>query len=231
MSHDTTTSDPNYDIIVALGDAAWTLLATDPIDEIDIDSVADMAGVDEGLAVALAGNVQYLVLAKMTQLDRQSLRETYDDIQDAGEVSIRESIMESLLHWFETYKPFRSQIHQLNRSARSHPELALRLLSNLEAMIRRTLVLSGDPALGLRGVARVKGVTGVFLATARVWMTDDSNDLAATMKELDRRMSQGEEWGISLHVFDGRRSHEGPDDSVSKNKRGDVAAQYGVDND
>ena len=135
--------------------------------------------------------------------------ETYDDIQDAGEVSIREKIIEGLLHWFETYAPYRLQIDQLNRSARSHPDLALRLMVSLEALIRRTLVMSGDPALGLKGMVRVKGVAGVFLATAHIWMKDDSNDLAATMKMLDQRMSQAEEWGISLRVFDGGRSHNG----------------------
>ena len=37
--------------MIMLGDAAWTLLAiTHSIDQIDIDLVADMAGVDRGLA-------------------------------------------------------------------------------------------------------------------------------------------------------------------------------------
>ena len=214
MSRDNSVLDSNHSKLVLLGDAAWTLLATHPIDEIEFDAVADTAGVDRGLAVALSGSVQCLVLSKMTELDRQSLKETYDDIQDAGAVSIREKIIESLLHWFETYAPYRLQIDQLNRSARSHPDLALRLLVSLEAVIRRTLVMSGDPALGLKGMVRVKGVVGVFLATARIWMKDDSNDLAATMKMLDQRMLQAEEWGISLRVFDGGRSHDGSDDRV-----------------
>ena len=65
--------------------------------------------------------------------------------------------------------------------------------------------MSGDPALGLKGVLRVR-VACVFLATVPVWMKDDSNDLAATMKMLDQRMSQAEEWGVSFRVFDERRS-------------------------
>jgi hypothetical protein len=210
MSQDNNIPDSKQDKIVLLGDAAWTLLATHPIDQIDFDVVADMAGVDRGVAGALSGSVQFLVLARMTELDRQSLMETYDDIQDAGAVSIREKIIESLLHWFETYAPYRPQIDQLNRSARSHPDLALRLFVGLEALIRHVLVMSGDPALGFKGMLRVKGVAGVFLATARVWMKDDSNDLATTMKTLDQRMSQAEEWGISLRIFDGGLSHDGP---------------------
>ena len=214
MSQDNTIPDPVHGKMVLLGDAAWTLLATHPVDQIDFDAVADMAGVERGLAGALFGSVQCLVLAKMTELDRQSLMETCDDIQDAGAVSIREKIIESLLHWFETYAPYRSQIDQLNQSARNHPDLALRLFIGLEALIRHILVMSGDPALGFKGMVRVKGVAGVFLSTARVWMKDDSNDLAATMKMIDQRMSQAEEWGISLRMFDGGRSQDGSDDRV-----------------
>ncbi len=204
----------NYDKRLLLSDAAWSLLATHSIDQIDFDVVADMAGVDRGLVGALSGSVQRLVLAKMNELDRQSLLETYDDIQDAGEVSIREKIVESLLHWFETYAPYRAQLDQLSRSASGHPDLALRLLVGLEALIRHILVMSGDPAPGLKGMMRVKGVAGIFLATARVWMKDDSNDLAATMKMLDQRISQAEEWGISLRIFDGGRSHDGSSDRL-----------------
>ena len=214
MSQDNTVPDSNHDKMVLLRGAAWTLLATHPIDQIDFDAVADMAGLDRGVAGALAGSVQCLILEKLTELGQQSLMETYDDIQDAGAVSIREKIIESLLHWFETYAPYRPQIEQLKRSARSHPDLALRLFVGLEALIRHILVVSGDPAPGFKGMVRVKGVAGVFLATARVWMKDESDDLATTMKTLDQRMSQAEEWGISLRIFDGGRSHDGSNDRV-----------------
>ena len=87
-----TITDSNHDKIIMLGDAAWAVLATHSIDQIELDLVADMAGVDRGLAAALTGSVQRLILSKMAELDRQSLIETYVDIQDAGEVSIREKI-------------------------------------------------------------------------------------------------------------------------------------------
>ena len=74
--------------------------------------------------------------------------------------------------------------------------------------------MSGDTARGLKGVMRVKGVSGVFLVTARVWMKDDSNDLAATMKMLDQRMSQAKEWGISLRLLSGIASYVDHDGQV-----------------
>lgn len=206
--------------MVALADAAWQRLADRPIDQIEFDSVADMAGIDRRFAGALCGSVQRLVLAKMAALDRQSVLDTYDDIEDAGEVSIREKIIEGVLHRFETYTPYRSQVDHLYQSACRHPELALQLWDGLEAVVRRILVMSGDSANGIKGMLRVKGVASVFLITSRVWMKDDSHDLAATMKTLDQRISKAEEWGISLRLFDvTRQSDHRSDDDVQNDTR------------
>ena len=190
------------DQFTALADAAWDLLASHHIDKIDLQTVVDMAAVDRTLAGALGGSVQRLILGKMAALDKQAIMETYGDIADAGAVSFREKIIEGLLHRFETYTPFRAQVENLNQSLRTHPELALRLLDGLEAAVRRILVMSGDPAHGLRGMMRVKGVVGVCLMVAPKWMKDDSPDLATTMKLLDQRIRQAEEWGATMRVFE-----------------------------
>ncbi|MDC1382502.1 hypothetical protein N8500_03365 [Candidatus Puniceispirillum sp.] len=226
MSLNTKTPGLNYEKMVRLADAAWALLENQRLDQIKFDAVADMVGIDQRFASALVGSVQSLVLAKMAALDCQSILEAYHDIADAGEVSIREKIIEGLLHRFETYGPFRRQIDQLNKSARRHPELAVRLLDGLEAAIRRILMISGDPANGLKGMLRVKGVAGVFLLTSRVWMKDDSPDLAATMKMLDQRMSTAEEWCTSLRVF-ALESQSGQ----NSNENGQDDGRYGEDND
>ena len=210
---------------VALADAAWSLLATHRIDRIDLGMVADLAAVPHGLAAAFGGSVQRLVLAKIAQLDRQAIIETYADIEDAGDVSIREKITEGLLHRFEVYAPFRAQVTALNQATPTHPELAMRLLDGLESVVRRILVMSGDDAKGITGMMRVKGVIGVCLAAGRVWMTDDSPDLAATMKALDRHMLQAAEWGTSLQVF-GR--HGAPIDAAEDQNGG---GRHGVDDD
>ena len=225
MPQDKSAAPSSDQQLVALADAAWSLLATHHIDRIDLAMVAQLAAVPHGLAAALGGSVQRLVLAKMAQLDRQAIIETYADIEDAGDVSIREKITEGLLHRFEVYAPYRAQITALNQAIRTHPELAMRLLDGLESVVRRILVMSGDDAKGITGMMRVKGVIGVCLAVGRVWMSDDSPDLAATMKALDQRMQQAAEWGTSLRVFGRRRVPN--DDAEDQNGGG----RYGVDND
>ena len=65
MLQDSASPHSNDEKRAALADAAWALLATHDIDKIGFDMVADMAGIEHGLARALGGSVQRLVLAKI----------------------------------------------------------------------------------------------------------------------------------------------------------------------
>ena len=76
MLQDSASPHSNDNKCAALADAAWALLATHDIDKIGLDMVADMAGIEHGLAGALEGSVQRLVLAKMAALDHQSVMES-----------------------------------------------------------------------------------------------------------------------------------------------------------
>ena len=192
-------------IFAALADEAWRQLGSRPLTELMLAEIAAHADVDAALAVAVAGGPQQLVLGKMATLDNQAVLESFADIEDAGAVSTREKILEALMHRFEVYAPYRTQIQALNRAARGRPDLALALGLGLQSVTRRMLAMAGDHCNGWRGLLRVKGVAGVVLVVARVWMDDDSPDLAPTMKELDRRLQQAEEWAISLSVL--KQSH------------------------
>ena len=188
-------------IFATLADEAWRQLGSRPLTELMLAEIAAYADVDASLAVAVAGGPQELVLGKMAALDNQAVVESFADIEDAGAVSTREKILEALMHRFEVYAPYRTQIQALNRAARRRPDLALALGLGLQSVTRRMLAMAGDHCNGWRGLLRIKGVAGVVLVVARVWLDDDSPDLAPTMKELDRRLQQAEEWAISLRLF------------------------------
>ena len=188
-------------IFSKLADEAWRQLASRPLAELTVAEIAAHANVDAGLAAAVAGDPQQLVLGKMAALDDQAVLESFADIKDAGAVSSREKILEALMHRFEVYAPFRRQIQALSRTARGRPDLALALGLGLQYVTRRMLAMAGDDCDGWRGIMRIKGVAGVVMVVARVWMKDDSPDLAPTMKELDRRLQQAEEWAVSLRLF------------------------------
>ena len=104
-------------IFATLADEAWQQLGSRPLTELMLAEIAAQADVDASLAVAVAGGPQQLLLGKMAALDDLAVLEMAD-IEDAGAVSTREKILEALMHRFEVYTPYRTQIQALNRAAR-----------------------------------------------------------------------------------------------------------------
>jgi AcrR family transcriptional regulator len=200
-----------------LSDAVWQMLAEQSPRAIHIDDVADAAGVAPAAARAVAGSIMALILHKLQRLDRQAVLETLADIEDAGDVSVRDKIIEALTHRFEIYAPYRRQVAQLDTAARRDPALGLRLIDSLVQAMRMLLRMAGDDLAGWQGEARVRGVAGVAMVVARIWQDDDTPDLATTMKEIDRRLATAEEWGRTLRVLGGGASQDsgGDDDTGS----------------
>ena len=227
MTHATNDAGQTAQMFATLADEAWQQLGSRPLADLTLAEIAAHAEIDAGLAVAVAGDPQQLVLGKMAALDDQAVLESFADIEDAGAIPIREKILEALMHRFEVYAPYRVQIQALNRAARGRPDLALALGLGLQSVTRRMLAMAGDHCDGWRGLMRVKGVVGVVMVVARVWMKDDSPDLAPTMKELDRRLQQAEEWAVSLRLF--QQSHRRANQSSEQENV--TAGRYGVDND
>ena len=205
-----TSSETPMVMMDRLADAAWEHLAELSPRAIHIDDVAAEAGVPAAAARAVSGSMANLILHKLARLDRQAVLETLADIEDAGDVPVRDKIIEGLMHRFEVYAPYRRQMAQLDNAARRDPALGLRLIDSLLQATRMLLRMAGDDLAGMRGEARVRGVAGVAMLVARSWQDDDTPDLSATLKEIDRRLATAEEWGRTLRVLDGNTAHDDP---------------------
>ena len=105
------------------------------------------------------------------------------------------------MHRFEVYTPYKAQILAHNVGARRDPQLGIRLLDSLVQAMRALLRMVGDDLIGLRGEARVRGLAIVATLVAREWQKDQTADLSHTMKAIDSRLEQAEEWGRSLRVL------------------------------
>ena len=188
-------ADTQTEIMDRLADAAWTQLADTPPRQLHIDDIAAAAGIPTAAARAVTGSITTLILHRLATLDRQAVLESLADIEDAGEVPVRDKIVEALMHRFEIYAPYRQQIAQLDRAARRDPALGLRLLDSLAQAMRMLLRMAGDDLAGFGGEARVRGVAVVAMQVARVWQDDDAPDLSATLKAIDARLARAEDWG------------------------------------
>ena len=197
-----TSSETPTMMLDRLADAAWEQLADLSPRAIHIDDIAADAGIPAPAARAVAGSISNLFLNKLARLDRQAVLETLADIEDAGDVPVRDKIIEGLMHRFEVYAPYRRQMAQLENAARRDPALGLRLIDSLVHAMRMLLRMAGDDLAGVRGEARVRGVAAVAMLVARTWQTDDTTDLSTTLKDIDRRLATAEEWGRTLRVLD-----------------------------
>lgn len=206
-----TSADTPTVMMDKLAEAAWVQLADMSPRALHIDEIAAAAGIAPSAARAVSGSITALILHQLERLNRQAVLESLADIEDAGEVPIRDKIMEALMHRFEVYAPHRAQMIQLESAARRDPVLGLRLVESLFQATRMLLQMAGDDLAGFRGEARVRGVAGVAMVVARVWRTDDTPDLSMTLKEIDKRLATAEEWGRTFRVLDGRPPSDGED--------------------
>ena len=90
MTHAANDTGQTAQIFAKLADEAWQQLGSRPLADLTVAEIASHVGVEAGLAVAVAGDPQQLVMGKMAALDDQAVLESFADIEDAGAVPIRE---------------------------------------------------------------------------------------------------------------------------------------------
>lgn len=165
-----------FNQLAAEGWAGWSPTALAAMTGYTLDEVYDAFPVPAALAARLG-----------RRLDKAMLAIPPDEL--AG-LSHRERLFELLMRRFDAMAPFKPGLQRLTREARAEPELLLKSLANLDRMATWLIELAELPYRGLE--ARLARTT-LILAYARlfrVWLDDDTADLATTMAELDKRLDQ-----------------------------------------
>src|SRR5712691_3195068 len=115
------------------------------------------------------------------------------DSADADERP-RDRVFDLLMRRFDALGPYRAALEVLGRELPSDPIAALCAGAGLLRSIGWMLEAAGISTVGLGGICAVKLTAAAYLATSRVWLRDDSPDLAPTMAALDRRLRGIERW-------------------------------------
>jgi hypothetical protein len=114
------------------------------------------------------------------------------------EGSPRDRLFDVLMRRFDALQAHRAGVTALLRALPANPPLALLLAAATQTSMAWMLEACGISAGGLRGLLRTKGLTAVWLYTARAWERDESADLSATMAALDRALARAERFGAWL---------------------------------
>ena len=188
-----------------LATALWSALQTTPFAELTLSRLADEAGL-ESESAGLASMTDLACFA-VSQVEEQALAETADDFLDAGDASVQEKLIEGLIHRFECFTPKRQQMQALHMAVMRDLGLGLALLNQLMRSIDRLLELCGDESRGIKRMLRTKGVCAVVLRIRSTWMSDDTPDLAQTLKQIDSELETAREWAVSLRLLSPDEGH------------------------
>ena len=99
-------------------------------------------------------------------------------------------LLDTILRRFDSMEVHKAAITSILRDTMLDPLVALSLFPRFLNAMTWTLEAAGISTNGLAGKFRVKGLAAIYLAALRVWIDDDTPDLAKTMAFLDRRLRQ-----------------------------------------
>ncbi len=108
--------------------------------------------------------------------------------------SLRDRLFDVLMRRFDALKPHRAALKVIARGLASDPPTALCSAPAFLRSMAWMLEAAGLSSAGTRGLLRVRALALLYLCVLRVFVGDDSADLAKTMAALDRRLRQAEPW-------------------------------------
>jgi AcrR family transcriptional regulator len=114
------------------------------------------------------------------------------DLPAEADASARDRLFEVLMHRFDLLTPYKPGLKGLACDARRGRLDGLALACHLPRSLAWMLEASGVSASGLKGKVRIKLLGLVYLSTLRIWLRDDSPDLAKTMAALDKALRRAE---------------------------------------
>lgn len=131
-----------------------------------------------------------IVAAFSKQIDEQVLAAAEEEEEAEG--SPRDRLFDALMQRFDALKPHKAAVEAILADAGRAPLATLRDLPRLMQSMARMLEAAGINSSGRAGALRAKGLACVYLSTLRVWLNDETPDIAKTMAVLDKRLRYAE---------------------------------------
>jgi AcrR family transcriptional regulator len=180
-------------------DAALALIAQQGWRRLSLAAVAAEAGLPILNLYRVFPSKPAILCGFSRRIDEAVLAPPLDSeaaVDAAGEADERprDRVFDLLMRRFDALQPYRAALEVLGRELPTDPLAALGAGVGLLRSIGWMLEAAGISTAGLGGIVAVKLTAAAYLATLRVWLRDDSPDLAPTMAALDRRLRAIERW-------------------------------------
>lgn len=102
----------------------------------------------------------------------------------------RDRVFEVLMSRFDALEPYKEAVRVL--AGVKDPKFGAIITVQLPHSMALMLSLSGVAVTGFKKPLQVAGLIGIWLRTVRVWLKDDSEDMAKTMASLDKSLKDAD---------------------------------------
>ncbi len=110
----------------------------------------------------------------------------------AGEERARDRLFDVVMRRFDSMQPHKAAVRAIVKGSAADPWMLLCGGPHLFQTAALMLEVAGISASGPLGRLKTKGLAVVYLSVLRVWLQDDSPDMARTMATLDRSLRRAE---------------------------------------
>ncbi len=178
------------DLRARVVDAALDLAEKGEWPDATMAAVAREAEADLGDVLAAFPCKSAIVHGLLARVDEQVMAAWRDTAFE--DEPPRDRLFDVLMRRFDALAPRKAGVRALIEGLRDDPLAALawgpRFLQSMAWMLEA----AGVSADGARGALRVPGLGAVYLRAFRVWLHDDSPDMARTMAALDKGLGRAE---------------------------------------
>ncbi len=171
-------------------DAALALAAEGRWSDITLGDIATEAGVPLRSVYDHFGSRSEILAAFFRRIDAEVLSEDEETLGE--EESPRDRLFDVLMRRFEALQPHRAAVSTIYADCLCQPTTGLASLPQLNRSMAWMLTAAGISAEGWSGLLRVQGLVTLWLATLRVWLKDESEDMSKTMAALDRNLRRAD---------------------------------------
>ncbi len=177
--------------------------------------------IETALNLAAEKGWAYITLADIAKASKLSLAALHEHFEDKSDIlagfsrmvdgrvlaglgegdsaaSPRDRLFDILMERFEVLNEYRSGLVSVLDSFKSDPKQFVIGLPHVCKSMSWMLEAAGMDTLGLRGAARLAGLSGIYIKNLRVWAGDVSPDLGKTMAALDKDLSRAESLANSI---------------------------------
>ncbi len=171
-------------------DAAMTLAAERGWRRLTMAEIADEAGLELEQAVAVFASKMAIFNGLISRVDTAVSTAVAED--DNGDESARDRLFDVLMRRFDALAPYKEGLAAILWGLPKEPLAGLCHARRLRRSMIASLTAAGIPSRGCTGEIKAKALAVIYANAVRVWLDDDSSDMAKTMAALDNGLAQAE---------------------------------------